>query len=388
MDRGVDFRDCLEKRDLVERLQQSAGKARPAGRARSGSDLTEGENRVVNVFETCSSCVAYIQTSSQPIGFPLASVEYPAGSGSGFLWDTDGHVVTNYHVIAPRGGGLPPRVKVSLQGCREQMDARVVDYDEEYDIAVVKIASESLPPPIAVGASSELKVGQTVLAIGNPFGLDYTLTTGVVSALGRDVRGERGVIKGCIQTDAAINPGNSGGPLLDSSGRLIGVNTAIYSTGGGGNIGIGFAVPVDTVRRVVNQIVRQTRYPSLGCNVYEDHLTRSIGRRLSMPLDGALVREVVPGGPTDAAGLRPLRRGPLGEPVLGDLIIAVAGTRVRQVEDLLSAILERQPGDIVELSVARGGDLARTAKLRAKLVSRDDLRKAKRSGRQSSIFGR
>ena len=160
------------------------------------------------------------------------------------------------------------------------------------------------------------------------------------------------------------------------------------AAGGGGNIGIGFAVPVDTVRRIVNQIVRQTTYPSLGCNVYEDHLTRSIGRRLGMPLEGALVREVVPGGPAEAAGLRPLRRGALGEPVLGDLIIAVSGTRVRQVEDLLAAILERRPGDIVELSVARGGDLARTAKLQAKLVSRDDLRKAKRPGRQSSIFGR
>ena len=164
LDRGVDFRDCLEKRDLVERLKASASApGRWSLRGRAGrADLTEGENRVVNTFERCSASVAYIQTTSQPaISFPLAaSVEYPAGSGSGFLWDGAGHVVTNYHVIASRPGAVTKRVKVSLQGSRERVDATVVGYEEEVDVAVLKIKPERLPPPVAVGASSELKVMQ------------------------------------------------------------------------------------------------------------------------------------------------------------------------------------------------------------------------------------
>jgi len=223
----------LEKRDLVERVISTRGLASssysPSGRgAESGGQggLSSEENRVVNTFTRSSPAVAYIQTiSQQPTarGFSLKGTEVPTGAGSGFLWDDKGHVVTNYHVIASATKSKNPVIKVKLQGMPPQT-ATIVGYEPEKDLAVLRISSRNLPTPISVGSSADLQVGQNVLAIGNPFGLDYTLTTGVVSALGRDVDGIGGrPIKGCIQSDAAINPGNSGGPLLDSRGRLIGV---------------------------------------------------------------------------------------------------------------------------------------------------------------------
>ena len=331
-----------------------------------------------------SPSVAFITTSQLAVESPLnfKAMEVPAGSGTGFVWDEAGHVVTNYHVIAGRGGGAPPRVKVRLQGYAEAFDAVVKGVEPEKDLAVLKIESGSLPAPVAVGTSSDLAVGQTVLAIGNPFGLDYTLTTGVVSALGRDVDGAGGrPIKGCIQTDAAINPGNSGGPLLDSRGRLIGVNTAILAPGASaglaGNVGIGFAIPVDTVRRVVNQIIRYGRVnrATLGINVLDDPRKALLERNLGRELAGAVVAEVVPGSPAAAVALAPLQRNVYGELTLGDMITHVGGAPVRQVEDLLSAIEERQPGEAVELRVLRRCDPRRAETVTARLVSRDDLRK-------------
>ena len=231
-ERGVDSRDCLEKRDLVERLESTDGQG---SSSRDGDcaplSLTDGERRRIETFQRVSPSVAYIQTVQQQrtSPFSMRAMEVPVGTGSGFVWDGLGHVVTNYHVIAMRGS-LPERVRVSLQGSARSFEAKVVGTEPEKDIAVLKIDAAELPPPIAVGTSSDLAVGQAVLAIGNPFGLDYTLTAGVVSAVGREVKGAGGrPIKGCVQTDAAINPGSSGGPLLDSRGRLIGVNTAIYS---------------------------------------------------------------------------------------------------------------------------------------------------------------
>ena len=229
-ERGVDIRDCLEKRDLVERLESADGQG-SSSRDSDGAplSLTDGERRRIDTFQRVSPSVAYIQTVQQQRRFSMRAMEVPVGTGSGFVWDGLGHVVTNYHVIAMRGS-LPERVRVSLQGSARSFEAKVVGTEPEKDIAVLKIDAAELPPPIAVGTSSDLAVGQAVLAIGNPFGLDYTLTAGVVSAVGREVKGAGGrPIKGCVQTDAAINPGSSGGPLLDSRGRLIGVNTAIYS---------------------------------------------------------------------------------------------------------------------------------------------------------------
>ncbi|KAL7451398.1 hypothetical protein ACHAWC_003232 [Mediolabrus comicus] len=272
-DRGVDYRDCLEKGDLVERILTSQDRRGGGGgvyNVGSGmTSLSQEENRVVNTFARASPSVAYIQTMSQQQliqrGFSLKGTEVPTGAGSGFLWDDKGHIVTNYHVIASATKSKNPVIKVKLQGMPPQ-SATIVGYEPEKDLAVLRISTRNLPSPIDVGSSHDLVVGQNVLAIGNPFGLDYTLTTGVVSALGRDVDGIGGrPIKGCVQTDASINPGNSGGPLLDSRGRLIGVNMAIYSPSGA-SAGIGFSIPVDTVRRVVNQIIRNGKVvkPTLG----------------------------------------------------------------------------------------------------------------------------
>jgi len=229
-----------------------------------------------------------------------------------------------------------------------------------------------------------------VLAIGNPFGLDYTLTQGVVSALGRDVVAASGrAIKNCIQTDAAINPGNSGGPLLDSRGRLVGVNTAIISPGGrtGGNVGIGFAIPVDTVRRVVNQIIRFGRVvkPTIGINVADDKVVRSLEAQLQRSLSGVLVVEVVPGSPAAAAGLKAAKFRGDGGVMLADLITHVNGTPVRQVEDLLCEVEEKAVGDEIVVRVLRGCDPARPEMIKVKLVSRDELPK---SAGPLPLFGR
>ena len=394
--RGVDFKDCLEKGELMSRVRDSESAAL---RANTSPSITSGEQRVISTFQRVSPSVAYIrsmQLGRDPL--TMRSMEVPTGAGSGFLWDDTGHVVTNYHVVAsalghsvgggrggaPKaspGGGGARGVHVTLQGAATQA-AEIVGFEPEKDLAVLKIPSAALPPPIEISSSADLAVGQTVLAIGNPFGLDYTLTTGVVSALGRDVDGAGGrPIKGCIQTDAAINPGNSGGPLLDSRGRLIGVNTAILAPGASaglaGNVGIGFAIPVDTVRRVVNQIIRYGRVnrATLGINVLDDPRKALLERNLGRELAGAVVAEVVPGSPAAAVALAPLQRNVYGELTLGDMITHVGGAPVRQVEDLLSAIEERQPGEAVELRVLRRCDPRRAETVTARLVSRDDLRK-------------
>ena len=390
LERGVDIRDCLEKRDLVERAAATSGlSGRPRASAPGTAGLTESEARTVNVFARGSSSVANVQTSNvAPFSdFSLRPMEVPAGAGSGFVWDSHGHIVTNFHVVAGAGGGggMPKRVKVSLQGSKEPVPATVVGFEEDKDLAVLKVDPARLTlNPIQVGTSSDLRVGQRVFAIGNPFGLDFTLTTGVVSALGREVAGAGGrPIAGCIQTDAAINPGNSGGPLLDSRGRLVGVNTAIYAPrGAGGNVGIGFAIPVDTVRRVVNQIIRfgpGTR-PTLGVNVLDDSIRESYARNLRRPLQGALVVEVVPGSPAAAARLTPSSRGWGGNIVLGDLITAVNGEPVHQNEDLLCAVEEASPGAELVLTVQRGSDPRRVEKVRVKPVSRKALQGGGRGG--------
>lgn len=394
IERGVDFRDCLEKRDLVERLAASDSWAQEREASRRLA-LTEHELRTVDVFSRVSPAVAYIQVAAlAPQMFSLRPQDYPVGAGSGFVWDNEGHVVTNFHVIAGAArnsrDGLPRVVRVSLSGGEgKQVEGQVIGYEEEKDIAVLKIDRNAIPfTPIEVGTSADLTVGQTVLAIGNPYGLDYTLTTGVVSAVGREVQGAGGrPIKGCIQTDAAINPGNSGGPLLDSSGRLIGVNTAIISPGGGaaGSVGIGFAVPVDTVRRVVNQIIRygSTQRPTIGCSVLDDALRKQLAAMVRQPLEGAVVAGVNPGSPAEAAGIQPLTRTAYGGTVLGDVITAVGATPVRQNEDLICAVEEAEPGRPLEITIARGGDPRRVERV---LVT-PAVRQAPGSPRSSSPRG-
>jgi len=381
-ERGIDFRDCLEKSDLVHRLKNS--KATTSGRfpTTPSMGLSDHEVSLIETFKRVSPSVANIKTTTvvqARQGFSLRSLEVPQGTGSGFLWDEKGHVVTNYHVVASgrKDGKLPSSVKVKLAGQTDALDAVIVGVEPEKDIAVLKVQNtRNLHRPIDVGTSNDLQVGQSVLAVGNPFGLDDTLTTGIVSALGRDVQGIGGrPIHGCIQTDAAINPGNSGGPLLDSRGRLIGVNTAILSPNGAGNVGIGFAIPVDTVRRVVNQIILygKVRRPSLGISIVDDRIVRSIGGQLGRPLEGCLVAEVMAKSPALASNLQATTMQSDGSIVLGDLVTGVNGDPVRQAEDLISAIEEKNDGDIIRLSVLRKCDPNKPEILQIKLTTRDRL---------------
>jgi len=374
--RGVAVPVGADRSELLALLRTSTPSSTPDG-------LAPLEAERVDVFERVSPAVAYIQTSIvQSNKFALRSHEYPAGAGSGFVWDEDGHIVTNYHVIAGgngpmRGGNQPRKVKVKLAGCDEQVEATVVGHEADKDIAVLKVDPAKLPlRPLEIGSSADLRVGQSVLAIGNPFGLDNTLTTGIVSALGRDINGAGGrPIKDCVQTDAAINPGNSGGPLLDSRGRLIGVNTMIFSPGGlGANVGIGFAVPVDTVTRVVNQILQfgQNARPSIGVSVLSDAVRAQYGKSLRRQLDGALVADVVKGSPADELKLAPCeRRG--GGILLGDLITAVNGTKIHANEELLCLIEEAAPGEPLSLTVQRGCDPERVEELCLTPVARKTL---------------
>jgi len=365
--------------------------------ATDDDELSPEEARVVATFNRVAPSVAYIQTTalvqhygmSRQRPFSLQESEVPAGTGSGFLYDSHGHVITNFHVIASGMADMGGKVKVKCHNMAEARDATIVGIDPDRDLAVLKISCEgeddTLPPPLEMGDSANLRVGQTVLAIGNPFGLDTTLTTGVVSALGRDVMGAGGrPIRGCIQMDAAINPGSSGGPLVDSCGRLIGINMAMISPGmGGGNVGIGFAIPALTVKRIVNQIIKHGRVvrPTLGVNVADDRIVQSIGAQLGVELEGVLVAEVLPGGPADLAGVMSTKLYWDGTVDLGDLLTEVDGVKVTCVEDLLEAIEKYKDGDEVSIKVLKGCDPKQAKKLKAKLTTEDNRgRYANRGG--------
>ena len=312
-------------------------------------DLAADEQTTIAIFENARDSVVSITTESRVVDFWTRNAyDVPRGSGSGFIWDAQGHVVTNNHVIEGATGAL-----VRLADGRAY-PARLVGTAPEHDLAVLRIdAGAEKALPLAVGVSETLRVGQSVFAIGNPFGLDWTLTTGIVSALDRELPGERGgAIRGLIQTDAAINPGNSGGPLLDSAGRLIGVNTAIYSPSGS-SAGIGFAVPVDTVNRVVPQLIATGRYapPSLGVV----HDPRGDAMLARAGLKGVMVLEVKPGSPAAAAGLRPARITADGRLALGDVIQTLDGVAVEDSEDLRAALDRRRAGETVRLGLLREG---------------------------------
>ncbi|KAJ8599996.1 hypothetical protein CTAYLR_001831 [Chrysophaeum taylorii] len=381
-ERGVDFRDCLEKSELVQRLQKSLREGDPeVGEASTIAGLSPNEQSTVKLFQSVAPSVAFITTSVVRQASPLSmrAVEVPAGSGSGFVWDDKGHVVTNYHVIQQAQKASVTGLGLGDAASMASYDAVLVGAEPDKDIAVIKVnAPSKVLKPVAIGSSSELLVGQSVFAIGNPFGLDHTLTSGIVSAVGREVQGFSGrPIKGCVQTDAAINPGNSGGPLLDAKGRLIGVNTAIYSPSGA-SVGIGFAIPVDTVRRIVNQLIRYGRVlrPSLGIIVADDQVTRNLGARLGVVLEGVLVMEAPRGTPGADAGLVGCMRRPDGSLVLGDLITKVNGNQVKTVEDLLTFVEEVEVGSAVALSVAKNADLNRTEEITTKTVDRSSFARA------------
>jgi S1-C subfamily serine protease len=313
-------------------------------------DLAGDEATTIQLFETAAPSVVHIQTArlARTRGmFGLQAMEVPEGSGSGFVWDDEGHVVTNFHVLQKA-----TRAEVRLHDGR-MYEAELVGGAPDFDLAVLRIAAPtSQLRPIPLGSSRDLRVGQNVFAIGNPFGLDQTLTTGVISGLGRSIRAVTGVaIHGVIQTDAAINPGNSGGPLLDSAGRLIGINTAIKSPTGA-YAGIGFAVPVDTVNRVVPQILREGKVEraALGILLGPDEWARALG------LSGAVVDVVLPESAAARAGLQPTRTFPDGRVLLGDVIVAVDDQAISGKEDLFASLESYQAGDVVTVRVNRQGE--------------------------------
>jgi S1-C subfamily serine protease len=310
--------------------------------------LAAEEKATIALFHKASASVAFITTRAQQMDLWTRNVfEVPQGTGSGFVWDEEGHVVTNYHVV--QGADV---AEVALG--EEVFQAAPVGEARDQDLAVLKIrAPRAKLVPLRVGTSADLEVGQKVFAIGNPFGLDHTLTTGIVSALGRTIQSVTNrPIDGAIQTDAAINPGNSGGPLLDSDGRLIGVNTAIYSPSGA-SAGIGFAVPVDTVNRVVTELIAYGKVvrPRLGVGL-DDRLSAYVTRRLGV--EGVLLRDVDPGSPAARAGLKgtELRRGAV---VPGDIILEVEGRAVTTSDEFLGRLGNLRPGDAVNLVVWRDG---------------------------------
>ena len=305
-------------------------------------ELSDLEQQTVRIFEQTAPSVAYIFTESAGRG-PFGMGDPRRGAGSGFVWDGAGHVVTNNHVVEGAS-----RVAVRLDN-GEAISAEVIGTAPDYDLAVLRLGqTRATYQPIPIGASAELKVGQSVFAIGNPFGLSRTLTTGVVSALDRRLPAAGGrEISGVIQTDAAINPGNSGGPLLDSAGRLIGVTTAIIS-GSGSSAGIGFAVPVDVVNRVVPELIRIGRVPRPGIGILA--LDEEAAARLGAT--GVVVAEVQPGSPAARAGLQGLdvqaRR-------LGDVIVAVEDEPVKNVAELAEALARVGVGRRATVTVQRDG---------------------------------
>jgi S1-C subfamily serine protease len=315
-------------------------------------DLAQDEKSTIELFRQASPSVVHISTTEIVYNWRLTPFEVPQGTGSGFIWDERGYIVTNFHVISEAR-----RAFVILEGRSAPLEARYVGGDPDADIAVLKI-----DPPgsdlrsIPIGTSKDLQVGQKVFAIGNPFGLDHTLTTGIISGLGREISSESNrSIKGVIQTDAAINPGNSGGPLLDSGGRLIGMNTAIVTppglgAGGGFNVGVGFAIPVDRINEVAPSLIRKGSYtpPRLGIVSAPEQIAQTLG------VAGVVVQSVEPGSGAASAGLRDLVHDRDGN-LRADVITAVDGKKVGGIDDLHGILSERKPGDVVHVELVRDG---------------------------------
>ncbi len=332
--------------------QPAVSEAVKARQVSKAAAFTHDEERTIHVFERNSPSVVYIATTRRVMDLWTRNIsERPSGSGTGFIWDRTGHIVTNYHVVE---GHRSAKVRLSDQRI---FDAEVVGASPEHDLAVIKLTdTTNIPPPVRIGSSHDLKVGQKVLAIGNPFGLDHTLTVGVVSALDRSIDAARSTMEGLIQTDAAINPGNSGGPLLDSSGRVIGVNVAIYSPSGA-SAGIGFAIPMDTVNRVIPRLIQHGRYvrPILGITMNDD-VSRQVSQRLNAK--GILVLRVQPGSPAFQAGIEGTEFSAAGDLMLGDLIQSIDDKPVQNNSDLTAILDNYRLDDVVRVRLLRNGKQA------------------------------
>jgi S1-C subfamily serine protease len=330
----------------------------------AASQKSDGKDLTVNqIYQQDSPGVAFIQAESPPRPpsplDPFGGGGGGTATGSGFVIDHEGHILTNAHVIQ---GAAKIEVTLGNTDSSEPVSAEVVGEDPSTDLALLKVdAPSDQLHPLALGDSSQAQVGDPVVAIGNPFGLDRTVTTGIVSALQREIKAPNGfTINNVIQTDAAINPGNSGGPLLDTNGRVIGINSQIESAGGGGNVGVGFAVPISTARHVVQQLIANGQVEHAYLGISGADLTPQIADVLNLSVkQGALVQSVVPNGPADDAGVKggtatvsiggqQIRAG-------GDVITAIDGKTVTGMDDVINIVSEKQPGDEVELDLTHGG---------------------------------
>jgi S1-C subfamily serine protease len=322
-------------------------------------DLLPVETKTIEIYRKVVPSTVNVSNIALARNFFNGEVEVPQGAGSGFVWDDQGHIVTNYHVV--QGGNS---FVVTFYNDPKQYRATIVGTAADKDIAVLKL--EEKPKnlsPIAIGSSKDLQVGQHSFAIGSPFGLDYTLTTGVVSALGRKIDGVGGVkINDMIQTDAAINMGNSGGPLLNSSSNLIGMNTVIFSTSGS-SAGLGFAVPVDTIKMVVPQLIKFGKIirPGIGIGIVPD----SMKLRLIQSSKGLVISYVDEKGGAAEAGLKGMTQDQFGRIYLGDIILNVDGIEVNNLDDIYQVIEKKHIGDTVEVKYRRAGkDLKTKVKLK------------------------
>ena len=336
-------------REEADRFARSGGTHASGPTARPiiqpPSDLSDDELATISVFERASRSVVFItSTTMRRDLFSFNLMEVPQGSGSGFVWNKEGHIVTNFHVV------YGANAITVLMADRSEYRAKVVGVDPDHDLAVLQTQAQSdALVPVTVGSSGNLRVGQKVLAIGNPFGLDHTLTTGVVSALGRTIKAMSDrTIDGVIQIDAAVNPGNSGGPLLDSSGRLIGINTQIMSPSGA-FAGVGFAVPVDTISRIVPELIKYGKLirPGLGVTLFAEALVRRWG------IKGLVLARVARGGAADRAGLRGAHASSSGRVELGDIITQVDGHPVANLDDLGKVLDRHKIGDKVTMEFLR-----------------------------------
>lgn len=308
---------------------------------------TDDEQNTIEVFRHASPSVVYVTNQAvvrDRHSFNLQTV--PRGTGTGVIWDKSGYIITNYHVIEGAN-----QITITLQD-QSSWPAQVIGVAPSKDLAVLQVkAPPSRLSPLALGDSNALTVGRKVMAIGNPFGLDTTLTVGVVSALGREIKSSnQRTIRNVIQTDAAINPGNSGGPLINSSGELIGINTAIYSPSGA-SVGIGFAIPINTVKRIIPSLIANGRLqrPSLGIEIAPSHWAQRHG------IKGVPILKVAHSTPAEKAGLQGVRRSQGGSAILGDIIIGLGSDVVENYDDLLSALEKHRPGDNVRVDFVRDG---------------------------------
>jgi S1-C subfamily serine protease len=326
---------------------QAAGQAQPRTVTPAGN-LSELEKATIDLFNKASPSVVHVTNMAETRnGFSMNVQRVERGLGSGFVWDQQGHIVTNYHVV--EGANV---IQVIFKDGTSYDSSDIATYPDK-DIAVVTIsAPQSKLVPMPVGTSHDLQVGQSAFAIGNPYGLDHTLTTGIVSALGREITSpSKRPIRGVIQTSAAINPGNSGGPLLDSSGRLIGMNTAILSESGAFG-GIGFAIPVDEINRFVPDLINHHKIvrPSLGVQVAEDQQARQLGVK-----EGVMIVRVFPDTPAEAAGLKGAQLDDQGHIILGDIIVSIDNKPIKTSKDLFDVLEQYKAGDTVTIGYIRDG---------------------------------